>query len=190
MSRTKVDVIRSLKRYIVDFLDEEFDVRIESEDTTWARPSVIIDTAAQVPTGGPKIMDIVMPVTIFAYPEEKSSGEAAKLEALRVEDLFIQAFRIGGHGGRPCRTPLFSFDVMEPVLDKDEKVIGEQLPEGAKPEGMIWLLDFNTDTRRDPEDEKLQTVIVEGRVRWTRPGEIRSTEPMAKDLVLGDIVLK
>src|SRR5690606_12061576 len=106
MSRTKSDVVRSLRRHIANFLDEDFDVRIESDDTTWTRPSCIIDTAAQVPTGGPKIMDIVMPVTIFAYPKQQTDGEEAKLEAMRIEDQFIQAFRIGGSGARPCRIPL------------------------------------------------------------------------------------
>lgn len=191
MSRTKSDAIRSLRRYITHFLDDDFDVRIESDDTVWERPTCLIDTAPQVITGGPKVMEIVMPVSIFAYPVEKENGEAAKIEAMRVEDLFVQAFRIGGNGGRPCRIPLFDYDsAMEPVLNDNEEEIGQKLPDSVEPEGMLWLLDFNTDTRRDPEDEKLQTVLVDGRVRWARPGEVRDTEPLAKDLLLDGSVVE
>lgn len=164
MSRTSIDARRSIHKYVTEFLPDDFDVRISIDQEVWERPSAVVQYAGpQALTGGPKVYEATRPFVVYAWPTKDEDVEQSELNALDIEEAFVQTLQIGGVlGGRPRRIPLFDYD----GVGRDEAIDPD-----AELDGYLRVLDCSTDTRRDPDDDRAWTVLMNLRVRWSRLGE-------------------
>jgi hypothetical protein len=168
MSRKIADAQRSLRRYL-GFHLPSYDVRTEPDEGAFARPAISIDTIPAVYSNRNRFLEVTQPFTIYGYPAAGEDPLEAEDNARALEESLIQACEIGGYGGYPRRIPLHDFDGLDrdeplvPVPEEDE----EPEPE-PEPDGYMWVMDFSTEVRVDPDDELLRTVIGELRVRWRR----------------------
>lgn len=166
MSQNIEDALRSLRYYVAQHLleySEDFDIRLAIEDDAWERPAAVVQSAgpAQLGNTSRRIATYLRPFAVYIYPVSKPDPKAAQLEATRIEGVVQQMFRVGGHLGHPSRIPLFDWSGIE-----DNDPLGD-----ADPTGYMSISDLNVDHRPDPDDEKLQTVIVNIRLGWRAPGE-------------------
>lgn len=94
--RTAEDALRSLKKYLAEGVLPEWEVALAIEEGTFVRPFCRVGFSAPTQYAGPAVhSDAVQAFACHLFPIEQPTAEAALLEALRVEDLLYEAFRVG-----------------------------------------------------------------------------------------------
>lgn len=180
MSQNIEDALRSLRYYVAQHLldyNADFDIRLAIEEDAWERPAAVVQSAGPVQLGNTsrRIATFIRPFALYIYPPTQPDAKAAQLEAARVENVVQQMFRVGGHGGYPARIPLYDWSE---IANNDP--LGE-----ADPTGYLTVADLNADHRPDPDDEKLQTIVVNLRVNWRAPAASQVEGPEIEEVNLG-----
>ena len=174
---TPLDALRSLHWYVAQHLleyDENFDIRIEGEETDFERPSALVTTAGpNNMTGSHRITTNIRPHTVYIYPPRGATTKDAKFEAENLVHVCEQMFRIGGHQGHPARVPNF---------DWDEVPAGTPLPDDASPVAYLRVSSLGVDEHKDPDDPKLRTVVCDVRVTWTSEARPLATGPLLQSV--------
>jgi hypothetical protein len=163
------NALRSLRYYVAQHLldyNEDFDIRLAIEEDAWERPAATVQSAgpAELQNTTRRVATSIRPFAVYIYPAIQADAKAAQLEASRVEDAVQRMFRVGGFGGHPARVPLYDWSDVA-----DNEALGE-----ADPLGYMFVSDSNVDHRPDPDDERLQTVIVNVRLNWRSAAEVPS----------------
>ena len=171
--RTRTDAIRSLKKYTALALGDEWEVRMTDEEGAFKRPFCrvgAIPTGGSVRMEGARFMRTTQRFALVAYPIEKATPDEARLEAARVEELFMLAFgqgvhtpsyRYSTHRGHPKRIPLSDYDgiaLEEPATE------GDREPNDF----LIVSDDPSIGSLKDEEDDLLYAVTVDLAAWWVR----------------------
>lgn len=167
MSQDPRDILRSLHYHVAQHLldhDGNYDIRLAIEEQAWDRPCAVIQAAGpiQLQNQGRRIAVSTRPFAAYIYPAQGSTPKDAELEAQRVEAIVAQIFQVGGQGGYPMRIPLFDWE----EIGDDEGLPGE-----AEPVAWMSVMDATTDHKADPDDETMQTIFMNFRVKWRDIGE-------------------
>lgn len=113
MSRTSVDALRSLKRYVALALGDEWEVRTSLQEGSFERPSALVKSAtgaADTSMHGQGVIEMVEPFVIYLYPEVGDSVDASLVLAGRAQQLLQDAFLFGVDRGRALRVPFYDYD--------------------------------------------------------------------------------
>ncbi len=167
------DIRMSLRYYIARHLrayEPKYDVRMAIEEDAWERPCAVVQTAGPViPTNvGYRIASNIRPFVAYVYPARGENPKLAELEAARVESVLKAAIQKGGHDGRPARVPVFDFD---DIPDEGGEEEWAELEASGDPMAYLTIMDASVDHKADPDDETLQTVWINIRLRWRAKGE-------------------
>lgn len=161
--RTGTDVLLSLTRHAAAALGEEWEVRPAAEEGTFGRPAAqVTATSPQAITGSRRWLEIVQGFAIYAYPAPADSIVKSLIAVGQAEESLIGAFQGASVGeARTAELPLYDYDG-----------VGEDQSSAARrPSDFARLTDFNVTRTQNPDDERLWSVLVELRLRWTRDAE-------------------
>lgn len=177
--RTSTDALRSLKKYVALSLGSEWEVRLTDEEGVFKRPFCrvgAIPTGARTRMEGSRHMRTSQRFSLVAYPKETTTADEARMEAARVEELFILAFARGTHTpsfapsrGRahPMRVPLYDYDdiaLNEPATEDDR----------GPSDFLIVSDDPSIGSLKDDEDDLLWAVTVDIAMWWSRSVAVSS----------------
>lgn len=164
--RTPTDVLRSLKRYVAIALPEEWEVRIDSEEGTFKRPSAVISApqGAQM-TGPARVTDYIQSFQIMCHPELGEKPMESLLNATNAEEDLFMAFRVGVDEGRAARVPIYDYD----------GVGIDQASDSRNPQDFARVLDLSIAKPQSPIDERIYTVTAEVRLGWRANSALPST---------------
>lgn len=181
------NIAMSLRYYIAKHLrayNGKYDVRMAIEEDAWERPCGVVMPSGPTQATSPhfRIAENNRPFSIYVYPEQGGSPKLAVMEALRVEAVIKAAFQKGGQGGRPMRIPVFDFSA---IADEGESIL-EDDGEGGEKEPDVYqyvrVMDASVDHKADPDDETLQTVFGNFRVKWRDKGEEYPNSPKLEEI--------
>jgi hypothetical protein len=176
MAWTEDDVVRSLRRYVAEMLDD-WVIRLQREEVRDdERPAAVIEAGVvSAPMARAAIdqgdVENVLPVTFTAYPSMEGSvrdaGKRARDLKQHLSDLITYGLDLGDDaGGRPLagpfRIPLYDY--------ADVALSGPDRAGPVEPGGRILVRDHSADDVQDPIDPKRWTVVLELRLAWYRPG--------------------
>lgn len=171
--RTSRDAIRSLARYMAAAFGEEWEVGFFTEESTFARPAVMVkSTGPQLSSGSRHTIDVIQPFAVYAYPAEAETVEETFENAMVAEEVIWQAINVGLEGGRPRRVPLYDYE----GVGITEGTVLRRYPD------FLRVLDLSIDRAQSPEDEKKWTVTAEIRLGWRRAGELLGGTRLAQSV--------
>lgn len=181
--RTSTDAHRSLRRWAGVLFPEPWDVQPQRTENL-GRPSVVVIPASpQTNTGSAYIRDQGRDFDIFAYPSgvEGDSGTSQR-EAETVAELLDAGMT---RGIKLLSGEWYSYSMRIPVFDYDGIAWTDPLPDDAVPYDYYPAANWSVETRVDPDDDTLFTVLASIRLRWRTVGDTRRFE----GAVLQDVVL-
>jgi hypothetical protein len=96
MARSSTDALRSLKKYTSQALGDNWEVRLAYEQGVFSRPFCRVGYAGRAIPSGPAFeTTMVQPFNLLCHPQETENEDESLIEAGRVMELLIHAFRIG-----------------------------------------------------------------------------------------------
>lgn len=175
MSRTTEDARRSLSHYLsLGFPDYEH--YLGRYDLTIGRPAIVIRRIGATLKSGPwHTLDIVQPFSIHMFPlgveDAEQSESHATQEEQKLRDIFERGVHLGpdswiGHNDRI------------PLWDWDSVALDQELPADHEPEGMMRVLDSNTQPFQDEDEPMFWRITATLRVSWRRHGRKADPEAM------------
>lgn len=177
----QTDVLRSLRLWLAQLLPEPWDLQYERVEIE--RPAgFVIPTTPKSNTGSAYIRQHSRDFDIFLYPPG-FEGEPAhsRVEAERLAHFIDETMSRGFRG----EAGYVHYAMRLPVYDYADVLWNESLPDDATPFDFLPVSSFDVNSRVDPDDDTLFTVVASLRVSWTTDGDTRRFEgPLLQDVSL------
>lgn len=157
--RTVNDAIRSVKKYLAEALGDEWEVRLWTDEGSFAPPLARVSAASPtVYTSRRRITDIIQALQIHCYVAPAASSSAALIKARDVEQQLVRAIELGVGLAWPRRIPLYDYD-------------GVAETEGSSARNLydfMRVLDFSVNAVMDSDDPNVVVVVADLRVAWSQ----------------------
>lgn len=168
--RTPEDALRSLRRWLGIVLPEPWDVRYQKTEDMGRPSAVVLPAIPQSNTGSAYIRDVNQSYDLFVYPDGIEGDPAqSRQQAERVKsDLDLAMTR-----GVKVADAYYSYSMRIPIFDYDGIAWNQPQPDGAEPFDYYPVQQWSVETRPDPDDDTLFTVLCSLRLVWRAMGDVR-----------------
>jgi hypothetical protein len=158
--RTSHDAIMSVKRYMAVALGAEWEVRLWSDEGSFAPPVARVAEASPtlVARHGRVAVEVTQALQVHCYTEPADTVSGSLVRARAVEELLHTAIEVGVGEAWPRRIPLYDYD----GIDAGEPSTARNYYD------FLRVADFSVNRIEDSEDATLVVVVADVRVRWSR----------------------
>jgi hypothetical protein len=175
--RRSEDVIRSVKKYLVDdVLPAEWEVRLSNEEAVFERPFCRVgwSTPAGLRSHGAFQLEMRRTLSLVLWPKEAESAEQSRLDAEGLVELMVLAFAMGQHTASYARNR--AHPRMIPIWDYEGKSISEPAGARATTDFATVVEEPSVNDIEDPNSDQSRIVVCDLRLRWMRSIAVPSTE--------------
>jgi hypothetical protein len=174
--RTSLDVLRSVKKYVAEFVLPGFEVRLTSEEGAWERPFCRVGwaTPASLVAHGARAVEVRRTMSLVAWPAYSASPDEARVAA----EGLVEAMTVGWAPDRgrahPRRIPIWNYAGVP---------LTAAVGSGARAATDFASIveDPSVGDLEDPDTDLSRLVTCDLRLRWMRsvavpvPGELIDT---------------
>jgi len=175
--RTSVDVARSMGRYM-SMCFPDWEVALIEEQGVFDRPIVMVSRVGNEEWSGrgqATSFEVVSPWAVYAFPVPGADEYDGLMKAMAVEEMFVDAFRVGVGLGRPMSIPLWDFENVP--LDETGMAV-RHYSDYAR------IRDLSVGRQPDPDDPTLWTVTAALRLGYGRLGRVPSAGPLIQSVTI------
>jgi hypothetical protein len=164
--RTEIDAINSVKRYMALCLGDTWEVRLWSDEGSFAAPLAKIAASGPLTSTrrGRGITDVALPLQVFLFPVVADSVSGAMANAYRLREIIFQAIDVGLGEGWPRRIPLYDYDGL----------IDGQSSNVRNSYDFLKVDDLSVNTVPDSDVPQAVVVVADMRVAWSRDTTINA----------------
>lgn len=157
--RTENDAIRSVKKYLAIALGDDWEVRLWSDEGTFAAPLARVAEASPTVYSSHRVYtDIVQALQIHCYLPPATSTSAALTAAREVKQKLVAAIELGVGLAWPRRIPLYDYDGVD-----DTEVATER-----STHDFLRVLDFSVNSVPETDDPTSVVVVADLRIAWSQ----------------------
>lgn len=157
--RTENDAIRSVKKYLAEALGQEWEVRLWTDEGSFAPPIARIATTTAASYDSRRVFtDIVQALQIHCYLAPARSTSAALIAARSVAQQLVTAIELGVGLAWPRRIPLYDYDGVPEDEGSDARNTYD----------FLRVLDFSVNSVQDNDDPNVVIVVADLRVAWSQ----------------------
>lgn len=158
--RTPQDAVRSVKRYMAEALGPEWEVRLWTDEGSFAPPIARVAEASPTLYASRRVAtDITKALQVHCYQAPADSVTKGTLAAREVEQRLVTAIEVGVGLAWPRRIPLYDYDGVPDNEGSSERNTYD----------FLRVSDFSVNLVHDTDEPTVVIVVADLRVAWSQP---------------------